>query len=96
LIDLNLFIQSIEHAADKDKLIEASNCKAIKIDDKEGLAVFLGFHDTMLPRVDYYSCSEHKIQLIELTDLEESIAQCLSIMDEEKAKAEVKKKNGKN
>lgn len=94
MIDLNSFLQCLEHKISAEGASEKSDYQAIKIDDTDGLAIFLGFHDAMLPKVDYYSYLEHQIQLIELTDLEDSIAQCQLTMNEEKERA--KKEKGEN
>jgi hypothetical protein len=76
MIDANQFRSTLEHAICEEQFIERSDCEAIKIDDSNGLATHLGFGESMLSKVDYCSFVEHKVQLIELTDLEQSIDSC--------------------
>jgi len=75
LIDTSTFEQNIEHAI-RNGSKESTGCRAIKIDNADGLANHLGFNSSMLSLVDFYCYSNHLIQLIELTDLEDSIIEC--------------------
>lgn len=75
LIDTSTFEQNVEHAA-RNGSKESTGCRAIKIDNADGLANHLGFNSSMLSLVDFYCYSNNLIQLIELTDLEDSILEC--------------------
>jgi len=75
LIDTSTFVQNVEHAT-RNGSKESTGCRAIKIDNADGLANHLGFNSSMLSLVDFYCYSNHLIQLIELTDLEDSIIEC--------------------
>ena len=88
------FFKLIEHSISREKKIEKSECSAFKIDDKDGLAEHLGF--SKLSKVDYFSKNGDKIQLIELSDLENDINKCKCNLAEEISKAEKKKGNKLN
>ena len=91
LIDLEPLTQIIEHATCREGLKESSACKAIQVDGNNGLARSLKFRSGMLSEVDYCRFSEHKIQLIELSDLENSIRLCENSLREELSQAEIEK-----
>ena len=85
------FIKEIEHSVCIEGEIENSTCCAFKIDDVDGLATHLGFYSNIISKVDYFSKKENEIQLIELTDLKNSIQKCGYNLAEELDKAEKKK-----
>jgi len=80
MFDKRPYLQTIRHAADEGGEIESSHLKAFKIDDKGGLAQDLGFHAGMLSKVDYFVSSQHIVQLIELSDLEDSCRYCHTLI----------------
>ncbi|RLA07583.1 MAG: hypothetical protein DRQ51_05585 [Gammaproteobacteria bacterium] len=53
MTDLKNFCQQIQHAKDKKGHVEKAECKAVQIDEKNGLAVELGFKDRAVSKVDY-------------------------------------------
>ena len=73
MINEDDFLKKIQHAICDDGTIEQSNVEAYQLDDKDGLACHLGFHSSMIPKVDYYIKKDHIIKFIELSDLEEQI-----------------------
>lgn len=77
------FLQTIAHASSIDEEIENSELKAFKIDDSDGLAVAIGFHAAMICKVDYFAVNNNEIQLIELSDLRESIRNCNANIERE-------------
>ena len=81
MFDKNVHLQSIEHAPCAAGIIEYSNSKAFKIDDEDGIAKAIGFHSGILNKVDYFVANNNDIQLIELSDLKESIQKCLDDID---------------
>jgi hypothetical protein len=90
MIDCREFEENIKHAPckdrkcessevkvdKKDKKCESSEVKAIKVDESDGLSRHLNFREGMLSQVDYCHFLEYKVQLIEMSDLEESIQKC--------------------
>jgi hypothetical protein len=76
MFDKRPYLQTICHAADEEGETESSHLKAFKIDDKDGLSKALGFHDGMFKKVDYFVDyfleNQCIVQLIELSDLEET------------------------
>jgi hypothetical protein len=95
MINTQDFTCQLEHAMGQDKLVEYADSTAIKIDDADGLAASLGFGESMLSKVDYCAWADNKVQLIELTDLEESIKSCRDVRNELMAQAEKQAKETK-
>lgn len=91
MIDTAEFNCQLSHAIDKEDMVESADAHAIKIDDADGLAVSLGFGESMLSKVDYYACADKNVQLIELTDLEQSIKSCRDVRNELTAQAKAQK-----
>ncbi|NQZ06343.1 MAG: hypothetical protein HRT35_04195 [Algicola sp.] len=91
MIDTAEFTFQLSHAKDKEDTVESADVQAIKIDDADGLAASLGFGESMLSKVDYCACVDNKVQLIELTDLEESIKSCRDVRNELTAQAKAQK-----
>jgi hypothetical protein len=85
------FTCQLSHAIDKEDNVESADAQAIKVDDADGLAASLGFGESMLSKVDYCACADNKVQLIELTDLEESIKSCRDVRIELTAQAKAQK-----
>ncbi|WP_429121376.1 hypothetical protein [Aeromonas veronii] len=77
-IALEDFLSEMKHAPCMANSRESTHVEAFKIDDEDGLARTLGFHAAMLSKVDYFLIKGDQIQLIELSDLEESAQQCLA------------------
>jgi hypothetical protein len=76
-VALEEFLLDMIHAPCIENINESTNTKAFKIDDADGLACYLGFHSAMLSKVDYFRMKGDKVQLIELSDMQESAMQCL-------------------
>ena len=76
MFDKSKYLQTIVHASCSIGEIESSASKAFKIDDNDGIAQAIGFHAGMVNKVDYFVANNNDIQLIELSDLEESIQNC--------------------
>ncbi len=76
MLDVAEFISPLEHAKCQSGDIERTDCTAVKIDDEDGLALHLGFHGAMLSKVDYYHSAGDSIQLIELSDLQQTVKDC--------------------
>jgi hypothetical protein len=73
----------LQHSICSEGNIEISECFAYKLDDVDGLSNHLGFSNNTLSKVDYFSKCNNCIQLIELSDLEDSIDRCTSDLDSE-------------
>jgi hypothetical protein len=96
MIDTAGFTRQLSHAIDKDDNVESADVQAIKIDDANGIAASLGFGESMLSKVDYCACANGKVQLIELTDLEESLKNCRDLRIELTAQAKEQARAQKN
>jgi hypothetical protein len=70
------YLQSIKHASCELGLQESSDLYAFKLDDNDGIAKAIGFHPAMINKVDYFLTENINVQLIELSDLEESARNC--------------------
>jgi hypothetical protein len=70
------YLQPIKHASCELGLQESSNLHAFKLDDNDGIAQAIGFHAGMINKVDYFMTEDINVQLIELSDLEESARNC--------------------
>lgn len=74
MINTDDFISEIKHAKCQNDQVESSSEVAILLDDEDGLSIALEFSNSMVCKVDYFlRDSNHNIQLIELTDLEDII-----------------------
>ncbi|SJM96389.1 hypothetical protein [Crenothrix polyspora] len=91
MFDKNVYLQTIEHACCMAGEIEKSELKAFKIDDDDGIAKAIGFHTGMLNKVDYFLAKDNAVQLIELTDLEESHQSCYAYIEKELTALKVEK-----
>ena len=83
MFDKSKYLQTIVHAPCSIGATESSTSKAFKIDDNDGIAQALGFHAGMINKVDYFVADNNDIQLIELSDLEESIQNCRVYINKE-------------
>ncbi|MDX9989790.1 hypothetical protein [Thiothrix unzii] len=70
------FIKEIEHAPCMNGCVEALGHHAYKIDGGDGLSENIGFNNGTLSNVDYFCKRDNDIQLIELSDLINSINEC--------------------
>ncbi|MEI6705500.1 MAG: hypothetical protein WCK96_00015 [Methylococcales bacterium] len=70
------YLQPIKHASCELGLQESSDFYAFKLDDNDGIAKVIGFHAGMVNKVDYFLAEDINVQLIELSDLEESARSC--------------------
>jgi hypothetical protein len=70
------YLQQIKHASCELGLQESSYLQAFKLDDNDGIAKAIGFHAGMVNKVDYFVVENINVQLIELSDLEESAKSC--------------------
>ncbi len=66
------YLQQIKHASCELGLQESSYLQAFKLDNNDGIAEAIGFHSGMVNKVDYFLTKDINVQLIELSDLEES------------------------
>ena len=98
-INTDDFLETIRHAEDRNHEIEEATCKAIAIDGANGLACFLEYRDGEISKVDYCDIKNDKVQLIELSDLSDTIGNLkLDIareISESKQEEGFKKKNEK-
>ena len=83
MFDKNEYLQIIVHATCSVGATESSTSKAFKIDDNDGIAQAVGFHAGMVNKVDYFVANNNDVQLIELSDLEESIQNCHVYIEKE-------------
>lgn len=72
-INTDDFLETIQHAEDRNNEVEKAACQAIAVDGVNGLACSLGFQDGQISKVDYCDIKDHKIQFIELSDLRKTI-----------------------
>jgi len=68
----------IAHSTCINGHVERCDCNVFKLDDADGLAEGLGFLNNQLSKVDYFTREGDCIQFIELTDLRETINDCVS------------------
>jgi len=94
MFDKNKYLFIIEHDKDDKENIECSELKAFKIDDKkrdndkDGIAKNIGFKSNIINKVDDFLEKDHRIQLIELSDLRENIKECNANIKEQLEKIE--------
>jgi hypothetical protein len=81
--DKSGYLRTIEHSPDAAAEIEVSHLKAFKIDDHDGIAKAIGFTDNMINKVDYFVVNNFDVQLIELSDLDKAVKNCLTVIEEE-------------
>ncbi len=81
MINLSNSLKEIEHSPDKSGYIEKSSKKAYLLDDSNGIFSLLAFqHKGCLKIVDYIKCPNNdfsKVFLIELTDLQDDMRECI-------------------
>lgn len=90
MIDIE-FLQAIQHKMCRNGNIESCDCIAYKLDEPDGFVTQLNFRPNSLNKVDYVTRSGHVFQLIEMTDLEDSIRDCKIDLDANLKIAEMKK-----
>jgi len=81
--DKSGYIRTIEHSPDNSSEIEVSHLNAFKIDDHDGIAKAIGFSDNMINKVDYFVVNNLNVQLIELSDLDNDVKNCLTYIEDE-------------
>lgn len=82
MLDLDVFIDNIKHSKDINGYVESSSKTAIQLDGKGGVAQQLNFREGCLKKVDYLKIKEDKVFLIELTNLQEDIKECIECDEE--------------
>lgn len=86
MINIEDYVQRIEHAICENGLIESVEVHAFKLDDHDGIAVELGFHSAMICKADYFTITDQTVRIIELSDLEESAQKSHQILQSLKVK----------
>ena len=89
MIDLMPYKKIIQHDPDRKGNIEASTKSAIQLDGNSGLASDLGFNANILKKVDYFRSVDNNVYLIELTNLQDDIKECIECDELLKNSAEV-------
>lgn len=91
MIDLAPYKKIIQHDPDREGKIEASTKSAIQLDGNFGLALDLGFNANILKKVDYFRSIDNNVYLIELTNLQDDIKECIECDELLKNSAEVRR-----
>lgn len=85
------FLTRMAHAPCSEENIESADYCGYLIDDSGGLSQHLDFPSGVLSNVDYFCKKDHAIQLIEFSDLSDSISQCSINLDQMLLEAEEQK-----
>lgn len=81
MLNIEEFVDNIQHSKDIDGHIEFSNKTAFQLDGEDGIANHLNFRVGCLKKVDYFQKKEDKVFFIELTDLQNDIKECIECDD---------------
>ena len=77
-INLEDFKELMQHGSSQYSSRECCGFYGYKMDEKNGLGVFLGFKENQMSQADYFLVDKlsNNAQIIELTDLKNSIKEC--------------------
>ena len=93
MIQINDFLRRVEHKVDAHGVIEASDIKAFQIDGTDGLFLHLEFRDGELCLSDYFIEKGEDVQIIEVSDLDNQLAEYVALV--EKLREDVLNTKGK-
>ncbi|EKO3480475.1 hypothetical protein M0358_000536 [Vibrio fluvialis] len=87
-IELKDYEARIEHKIGKNEAEpEVANVTAIKLDEKNGLGIALGFTNNSLSKADYLHINGDNFIIIEASDLRDQLKECVESIAIEEAKA---------
>lgn len=91
MLNLTPYDKIIQHDIDRAGNIESSNKSAIHLDGNQGLASALGFSANILKKVDYFRSIDNHVYLMELTNLQDDIKECIEYDELLKGSSDIKR-----
>ena len=77
MTNLAQFKKLVEHRKCREGIIEGSKTYAYVMDGENGISSELGFPSNMISQSDYFLINSNKLLFIELTDVADSIKECI-------------------